>query len=251
MTHLPPGQRAVQGLPRFGVDVTHPPPAVPADVIVEVTGALTRMVSFAPSAMSDLPRRTVDASLHCVAGWSAVALCWEGVPFRDLYRLLIEPALSPGEPVRYVVFVGFDGYRSIVLLDDVLAENVLLADRLDGHPLTPEHGAPLRLVSPDQYGFISTKHLCRIELYSSEPAGFYHPAKSIQRALRTVRPHPRARVWREERHRYVPSWLVRPIYRLLVKLPAPLASAADGSANPDDPASTGLPPAATDPGSDR
>ena len=29
-----------------------------------------------------------------------------------------------------------------------------------------------------------------------------------------------ARVWREERHRYVPSWLIRPIYRRLVPLPA-------------------------------
>ena len=76
-------------------------------------------------------------------------------------------------------------------------------------------------VSPDQYGFVSTKHLCRIELHTSEPPAFYHPHPSIQRALRTVRPHPRARVRLEERHRYVPSWLIRPIYHRLVRLPAP------------------------------
>jgi DMSO/TMAO reductase YedYZ molybdopterin-dependent catalytic subunit len=98
---------------------------------------------------------------------------------------------------------------------------VLVADRLNGRALTADHGAPARLVSPDQYGFISTKHLCRIELYRSEPAGFYHPTKSVQRALRTVRPHRRARAWHEERHRYLPSWLARRVYRLLVKLPAP------------------------------
>ena len=110
-----------------------------------------------------------------------------------------------------------------MLLADVLADNVLVADHLDGQPLTAVQGSPLRLVSPSQYGFVSTKHLHRIELYATEPPAFYHPAKSIQRALRTVRPHPRARVWREERHRYLPSWLIRPIYRRLVKLPAPLA----------------------------
>lgn len=218
---LPPGQRAVHGLPRFGVDLSHPPPKAPEGMAVEIAGELTRRVSLAPVELADLPRREVAADLHCVAGWSGVGLRWEGVAFRDLYRLVIEPVLAEGARVRYVVFVGIDGYRSIVALEDALADNVLVADHLDGEPLTAEHGAPVRLVSPDQYGFISTKHLCRIELYRSEPTAFYHPTKSIQRALRTVRPHRRARVWPEERHRYLPSWLVRRVYRLLVKLPAP------------------------------
>ena len=218
---LPPGQRAVQGLPRFGIDLSHPPPEIPTDIIIEVVGALTRRVALAPNELADLPRRDVIAGLHCVAGWSAVELCWGGVAFADLYRLVIEPALAARAQVRYVVFVGVDGYRSIVALEDALADDVLLADQLDGRPLTAEHGAPVRLVSPAQYGFVSTKHLCRIELYESEPVGFYHPTKGVQRALRTVRPHRRARVAYEERHRYLPSWLVRRVYRILIKLPAP------------------------------
>ena len=28
--------------------------------------------------------------------------------------------------------------------------------------------------------------------------------------------HPRARVWQEERHPYLPNWLVRPAYRILI-----------------------------------
>jgi DMSO/TMAO reductase YedYZ molybdopterin-dependent catalytic subunit len=219
---LPPGQRAVQGFPRFGVDLDHAPPEPPEGMTIEIVGELARRVSLAPADLTGLPRREVVADLHCVAGWSAVGLRWEGVAFADLHRLLIEPALRPTARVRYVVFVGLDGFRSIVALEDALADNVLVADRLNGEPLTAEHGAPVRLVSPDQYGFVSTKHLCRIELYRSEPVGFYHPTRSIQRALRTVRAHRRARVWREERHRYFPWWLVRPVYRRLVKLPAPL-----------------------------
>lgn len=217
---LPPGQRAVRGVPRFGVDLTHPPPTYPDDMTIEITGELTRRVSLDPAQLASMPRLEVVAGLHCVAGWSSVGLRWGGVAFTDVYRLVIEPALAAQAHVRYLVFVGLDGYRSIVTLDDALADHVLIADRLDGKPLTPEHGAPERLVSPAQYGFISTKHLCRIELYQSEPTGYYHPTKSVQRALRTVRPHPRARVAYEERHRYLPSWLARRIYRLLVKLPA-------------------------------
>jgi len=229
MTKLPPGQRAVQGFPRFGIDVAHPPPAAPTGMSIEITGDLVRHLSFSPADLPDLPRREIAADFHCVAGWSALGLTWEGVAFADLYRLLIEPALAPDARVRYVVFVGIDGYRSIVVLDDALAADVLVADRLNGEALTPEHGAPTRLVSPQQYGFISTKHLTRIELYHYEPVGFFHPRRATQRALRAVRPHPRARVWYEERHRHVPSWITRPIYRLLVKLPAPLLTTASGS----------------------
>ncbi len=157
--------------------------------------------------------------MHCVAGWSVVDLAWEGVAFADFYRLRVEPALSAGGQVRFLVFVGLDGFRSIVALEDALAAGVLLADRLDGRPLTSEQGAPVRLVSPDQYGYISTKHLCRIELHASEPVNLYHPRKRVQRALLLVRPHRRANVWHEERHRFLPPWLTRRVYRRLVPLP--------------------------------
>jgi DMSO/TMAO reductase YedYZ molybdopterin-dependent catalytic subunit len=232
---LPPGQRAARGFPRFGVDLSSPPPRTPAGGGIEVTGDLTRRVSLDVDALVHLPRREVVCDLHCVAGWSAVGLRWGGVPFPEVYRLAIEPVLFPGTRVGYVVFVGLDGYRSIVTLEDALGDDVLLADQLDGQPLTADHGAPVRLVSPRQYGFISTKHLCRIELYRAEPAGFYHPTRSIQRALRTVRPHRRARVAFEERHRYLPSLVARRVYRLLVPLPAtPLEGARTGAGSLTD-----------------
>jgi DMSO/TMAO reductase YedYZ molybdopterin-dependent catalytic subunit len=218
---LPPGQRAVRGFPRFGIDRVSPPPRAPEGMNIEVSGQLARRVSLDLNDLARLPRREVVADFHCVAGWSAVGLRWEGVLFRDFYRLVIEPALAEDARVGYLVFVGLDDYRSIVMLEDALADDVLIADRLDGEPLPPEHGAPVRLVSPRQYGYISTKHLCRIELHRSEPFGYYHPWKPVQRALSAVRPHRRARVAYEERRRHLPAWLTRRIYRLLVKLPAP------------------------------
>ncbi len=118
--------------------------------------------------------------------------------------------------ITHVVFEGLDGYRSIVLLEDALADDVLIAERLDGQPLDNDHGAPVRLVSPNQYGFISTKHLCRIELHTSEPRTNHHDSQVIQLGLSLVKPHPRARVWQEERHRYLPARTARPIYRLLI-----------------------------------
>jgi DMSO/TMAO reductase YedYZ molybdopterin-dependent catalytic subunit len=209
---LPPGQRLIDRFPRFGSNLTRPAPAVPADPVITIRGAVTeafdvRLASLAAT----LPRRTLTADFHCVAGWSATNLCWEGVPFEAFYRAMIEPALVPGTEITHVVFRGLDRYRSVVLLDDALAEGVLLADRLDGCPLDGDHGAPLRLVSPAQYGYISTKHLCCIEVHAGEPRA----ARLSGITGWLLESHPRARVAEEERHGSLPGWFVRPIYRAI------------------------------------
>lgn len=173
-------------------------------------------------ALTDLtqqcPRREQVSDLHCVAGWSAVGLRWQGVPFADFWRHYVEPALPSGVAVTHVVLVGLDGYRIVVALEDLLAGDVLLADGLDGRPLGGDHGAPLRLVSPSQYAYVSAKHLCRIELHTSEPEESFHGGSALSRAL-MVRPlfsrHSRSRVWHEERNGALPARVVRPVYRAL------------------------------------
>ena len=213
---LPPGQRAIEGVPRFGTHLHAPPPAVPADPVIEIGGAVVQPTSVPVAKLATLPRRELTADLHCVAGWSATGLRWEGVAFATVYREVIEPVLATATPITHVVFEGLDRYRSIVQLEDALGDDVLIADHLDGRPLDGDHGAPVRLVSPSQYGFISTKHLCRIELHVAEPSARYHPSRQIQLWLTLVKPHRRARVWKEERHRYLPATLVRPLYHRLV-----------------------------------
>jgi DMSO/TMAO reductase YedYZ molybdopterin-dependent catalytic subunit len=102
-----------------------------------------------------------------------------------------------------------------VHLEDALIDDVLLAEHLDGQPLNPDHGAPLRLVSPSQ----STKHLCAIEIHTCEPRENFGAASTLARvgfSLPIFRRHPRARVWREERHPYLAPGLLRSIYRLLI-----------------------------------
>jgi DMSO/TMAO reductase YedYZ molybdopterin-dependent catalytic subunit len=212
---LPPGQRAVKGFPRFGTHLHRPPPPVPPDPVIEIGGAVTEPFSVPLPRLAALPRRQLTADFHCVAGWSATGLCWEGVAFETFYGTIIEPALRPGASITHVVFGGLDGYRSIVSIEDALAEDVLIAQRLDGRPLDPDHGAPVRLVSPKQYGFVSTKHLCRIDVRNAAARQTDDYLEPFQRGP-LIQPHPRARVWEEERHRYLPAWTVRPIYRLLV-----------------------------------
>jgi DMSO/TMAO reductase YedYZ molybdopterin-dependent catalytic subunit len=216
---LPPGQRAVTGFPRFGTHLHRPPPPAPPAPIIEIGGAVTEPFSVPLARLAALPRRQLTADFHCVAGWSATGLRWEGVAFETFYGTIIKPALQPGATITHVVFGGLDGYRAIVSIEDALAEDVLIAQHRDGRPLDPDHGAPVRLVSPRQYGFVSTKHLCRIDVRTGAPRQTYDKMNPFHRALMRgplIQPHPRARVGEEERHRYLPAWAVRPLYRLLI-----------------------------------
>jgi DMSO/TMAO reductase YedYZ molybdopterin-dependent catalytic subunit len=168
--------------------------------------------------LAALPRRELTADFHCVAGWSATGLRWEGVAFETFYRRVIEPSLQPGASITHVVFGGLDGFQSVLLLEDALDDDVLIAEQLDGRPLDGDHGAPARLVSPRQYGYVNVKHLCQIELHSGEPTeelGAPTPLARLTLRGPLIMRHPRARVWKEERHPYLPAWSLRGLYRLL------------------------------------
>ena len=105
-----------------------------------------------------------------------------------------------------------------MLLEDALADDVLLADRLDGVPLDAKHGAPVRLVAPAHYGFVNVKHLCRIELLTAEPAQSHGAASGLaDLGLRLLgyRRFTRARVWEEERNAVVPARVIRLVGRVI------------------------------------
>lgn len=218
---LPPGQYRTDGFPRFGTAVVQAPPEVPDDPVVEIAGAVAEPFAVPVADLATLPRTAITAEFHCVAGWSATNLRWEGVAFSTFHRRVIQPSLPEDAPITHVVFEGLDGYRSIVMIEDLLEDDVLIADSLDGAALDGDHGAPARLVSPGQYGFVSTKHLCRIEVHTSEPRVRYHRSLRHHLALQALKPHRRARVWHEERHRFIPARVYRRAVRALrSRLPA-------------------------------
>jgi DMSO/TMAO reductase YedYZ molybdopterin-dependent catalytic subunit len=213
---LPPGQHAIRGFPRFGTHARHPPPAVPADPVLDIGGAVAEPLTLPLRELTTLPRREVVADFHCVAGWSTTGLRWEGVPFAAFHEQVLAPRAAAD--ITHVKFVGSDGHWSVALLEDVLGDDVLLAEHLDGRPLDGDHGAPLRLVSPGQYGFVNTKHLCRIDLLTAEPrtcVGTASAQAHVVLRLLGYKRFVRARVWQQERHRFLPPRIVREISRLL------------------------------------
>lgn len=202
---LPPGQRAMADFPRFGGVEFAKRPLKRKDIRLEIFGALERPIVLTASELATLPRVTLTADFHCAAGWSHQQATWSGFRFRDVWEKWLAPIAQPGGEHRLIVLRGQDGYRTALPLADLLAPDVLIADRLNGQPLTVEHGAPIRLVAPAHYGYKSAKHLDRIELRPD--ALGYRPL--MPRLL----DHPRARVAFEERGQFVPGWLLRYFFR--------------------------------------
>ncbi len=101
---------------------------------------------------------------------------WTGVPLRGL----LEEA-GIGEGAAEVLFrgldCGFEGgeeqhYERSLPLAEALREEVLLAHTMNGRPLPPQHGFPLRLVVPGWYGMTSVKWLDRITVLEEPFSGY-------------------------------------------------------------------------------
>ena len=204
---LPPGQIARADFPRFGVTryaERFPSRLTDCDLSIKVLSAAPFVLR---GALSGLPRTTLQADFHCVTTWSSLGLVWGGVRFSDFFRLRVEP-LAPFVNIVGVVLRAQDGYRTTLLLEDLLADDVLLADELNAKPLVIEHGAPLRLIAPRHYGYKSLKHLSMLEFWATAPVVKHGPLALLD--------HPRARVALEERGQWSPGWILRRLYRPLI-----------------------------------
>jgi DMSO/TMAO reductase YedYZ molybdopterin-dependent catalytic subunit len=205
---LPPGQRAIDFFPRFGVPFFADRwPAVPEPPTITIDGLVEKSVTFELRALSILPRHCIVADFHCVTTWTRPGLRWGGYRLDDVLNMLVLPQARPQEAARYLRFLSLDGYETCIDRRDI-DPDTLLADELDGVPLSLEHGAPLRLVAPTLYGYKNPKHVNRIEFLADYRRG---------RAERQTVAHPRARVAYEERGRFLPGWIYRYAYRALIR----------------------------------
>ena len=148
-----------------------PPPATS----LTVGGAVRRPLTLAAQDLRRLPRRRLTATLECAGngrafmnppvpgeawGLGAVSTAaWEGVPL----SAVLGRAEVATEAVE-VVFTGADGFVRSLPLDNALGDEVLLVDTMNDEPLTPDHGAPFRLVVAGWYGMAAVKWLAAIEV---------------------------------------------------------------------------------------
>jgi DMSO/TMAO reductase YedYZ molybdopterin-dependent catalytic subunit len=143
--------------------------AVAAGVLDAIHRDDYRMVLSGPSGqraltladLNALPQSTVDLPIACVEGWSATGR-WTGVRLSDLMTLV--GGTGPGAQV-VVKSLQRGGYSaSIVDADHAADPLTLIALRLNGEPLHPDHGYPARLIAPNRPGALQTKWLTAIRV---------------------------------------------------------------------------------------
>ena len=184
---LPPGQYLPRGWP-----VLHYGPVprfTPATWDFKVFGATASGQEHAWDwdGFAALPRTEVAADFHCVTKFSLLDCTWTGVST----SVLLE-AVPPAPEVSHVMVWAEYGYSANLRLEDFADASALLVTHRDGEPLTPEHGAPLRLVVPHLYAWKGPKWARGVEYLTEDRRGFWE-----ERGY-----HNRADPWKEQRYSY-------------------------------------------------
>ena len=190
--------------PLFYVRNHGPVPAIDAAAYrLAVDGLVERPLSLSMDQLREgFPRHELVSTLQCAGnrrdGMSAVkptlgeipwgaegigTASWAGARLSDVLT-----AVTPLPGARHVAADGLDdvvrngesiGFGASVPLDKALAPETLLCYEMNGEPLTPMHGAPLRLVVPGYIGARSVKWLGAIHV-QEEPSANHFQARSYK-----------------------------------------------------------------------
>jgi len=191
---IPPGQSLARKFP-----VLHYGPVPKTDLAgwdFGLRGEVKMQRSLSWEEFSALPRTRLVMDIHCVTRWSILDTEWEGV---SIQNLIDEGILDILPDCTHVIQHAEYGFTANLPLSIVRAENFLLATHYNGHPLSPEHGFPLRGIvgaipgKPEletPYFWKGAKWLRGLEFTREDHPGFWEQAGY----------HNDANVWREERH---------------------------------------------------
>src|SRR5579859_596122 len=159
---------------------------------LEVGGLVRQPLELSLAELRARPVRTLTVTLECAGNgralipdhnpsqpWVREAVGtaeWAGTP---LAPILHEAGVE--ESASNLVFTGLDrgiqgdiehDYARSLRLDEALGDDVLLAYEMNGAPLLPQHGFPLRLLVPGWYGMAHVKWLRAITAIDGEFDGY-------------------------------------------------------------------------------
>lgn len=136
---------------------------------LRVEGLVEQPVTLTYEELLRLPRAEQVSDFHCVTGWSVKNVHWAGVRFHDL---LAAAAPRPGASV--LTFVSAERpYVDTLTLPQAGRADAMLAYEMDGQPLRREHGAPVRVVIPEMYGYKNVKWVERIVVGDRLEPGYW------------------------------------------------------------------------------
>jgi len=163
---LPPGQRLNKGFPVLDLGIL--PEVDTDDWKLSISGAVENPFVWNWEEYLALAADQVTTDFHCVTTWSIFDAHWEGLFFKRLME-----QVSPTPEARFVYFTSYDGYSTNLPLSVCADDDVLLAHRWNGQPLSKEHGGPVRMVVPKRYAWKSAKWIKEIVFMENDRLGFW------------------------------------------------------------------------------
>jgi DMSO/TMAO reductase YedYZ molybdopterin-dependent catalytic subunit len=124
-----------------------------------VVGASTTVYDRAQ--LLAMPQHTAELPIACVEGWSTVQT-WTGVRLRDLVAAAGVPEPESGVVTSLEKRGSFA--RAVLNRKQLVDGDALLALKVNGADLSPDHGYPARVIVPAAPGVHNTKWVTRIEL---------------------------------------------------------------------------------------
>lgn len=133
-----------------------------------VDGLVSDPLNLTFSQFTELPQVELTRDFYCVEGWGVPGVAWKGVSVKELMqRAGIDPQAT------HLVFHSGDGvYSDSLTMEQAGLDDVLLVHELNGAPLPPDLGQPVRLIFPGHYGYKYVKWVERVEAINSEKTPF-------------------------------------------------------------------------------
>lgn len=163
---LPPGQHLVNTWPVL--DLGYKPEIPLADWRLSVGGFVANPVTWTWQDFLAQPQFKSISDFHCVTSWSTLDNEWEGVSFKRLIEVV-----KPLSLAKFVLFKSYDDYTTNLPLEACDDDDVLLAYKRNGKPLTKEHGGPVRMIVPKRYGWKGAKWVKDITFSDRDQKGFW------------------------------------------------------------------------------
>ena len=138
----------------------------PEQFSLTVDGQVAHPLSLSFDDLKSYPVVNRQVTLDCVGGLRNI-MAMRGVSLASLLE-----SAEPMHDADPAVFHCADGYFTTHPLADLAETEAFLAYQINGQD-TPVHGFPLRLVSPNKYGYKWTKWVVRIELASGSPLRYW------------------------------------------------------------------------------
>ena len=136
---------------------------------LEIGGHVDSPVSLDYHDLLSLPKVEQVSTFHCVTGWTVNNVHWGGVRLNDVLALA-----KPHATAHALEFVSAEvPYIDYLTLQQAGLHDVMLAYEMNEGPLPREHGAPVRLVIPEMYGYKNVKWLKGINLVPAEQSGYW------------------------------------------------------------------------------